>query len=132
MENNENKNGVNVNDVNSTPEGTSKQDPPAQPVKEIEPVKVGFVQLNLPKPVAKWARRIGKGLLIAGAAVAGYAGGKAISDRKSGVVIRSKNSEIDRLTADLAAANAPKLVDTIADTAEVVVDAVDAVSETVN
>lgn len=125
-----NENNVTDNNVNPAPaEQPKPQDQPAQPVKETEEIKLGFIRFDLPKPVAKWARRIGKGLLIAGAATAGYVGGKAISEKKSGVVIRSKNSEIDRLTADLAAANAPKLVDTISDAAEVVVDAV---SETVD
>lgn len=129
---NENKN-VNQDPVQEQPK---QAEAPAKPVKELETLRLGRLHMDVSPTTAKWVRRIGKGLLFVGVAAAGVATGTAVSNKKTMGMVKSKNSEIDRLTAELAAAQAPKLVDTIASSAEAVVetipDIVDTVAETVD
>lgn len=142
---NESKN-VNVNENENTNKPVDQapaqeqpkqaETPASKPVKEKVTWKLGPISIDLNPKVAKALKIGGRALAAAGAVALGVGVGSKTMGNKKDAVIRSKNLEIDRLTADLAQATAPKLVDTIVDSAtavaEVVPDVIDTVAETVD
>lgn len=118
---------------NPAPEQPKQAEQPQKPVKELVPMKVGPAIMMVSPGFKKWCGRIFKGALVIGAAAGGAAVATKITGNQKDAVIRSKTNEIDRLSAALAEAQTPKLVDSISETVkDVVPTIVDSVAETVD
>ena len=136
----ENDKNVNVNETEKTNDPAPVQAPQkpevaAEKVKETVPVKLGPLgTLNMNPKVAKALKIVGGAAAATAAVALGFTVGGKVTGKKKDVIIRSKNNEIDRLSADLAEATAPKLVDNLSSsiTETVIPDVVDVVAETVD